>query len=160
MHWQVSHRVTRIELDTPDQVTWADGGDSKPSYRKVTKIEVWGGNSHNSYTKLTPELDVQVCHYYLSLHKNKWPRTKTVYSLGIYIARCVVFGSRVEIGTKDWIFFLMAVRNRHRPYTGPTEPSPQHSVRQNVCHSGVNQPRFSSNRSQQVSHGLYFHSTK
>ena len=68
---QVSHRLTRIELDTPDQVTWADGGDSKPSYRKVTKIEVWGGNSHNSYTKLTPELDVQVCHYYLSLHKNK-----------------------------------------------------------------------------------------
>ena len=76
---QVSHRVTRIELDTPDQVTWADGGDSKPSYRKVTKIEVWGGNSHNSYTKLTPELDVQVCQNYLSLNRNKRPRTKTVY---------------------------------------------------------------------------------
>ena len=105
VHWQVSHRVTRIELDTPDQVTWADGGDSKPSYRKVTKIEVWGGNSHNSYTKLTPELDVQVCHYYLSLHKNKWPQTKTVYwTLGIinalrdalYLGRVLKLGLKIE----------------------------------------------------------------
>ena len=67
-----------------------------------------------------------------------------------------VFGS--WIWTKNGIFFFMAVRNRHWPDPGPTKPSPQHSVRQNVCHSWVNQPRFSSNRSQQVSGSLFsFH---